>query len=144
MSKFSDEEISEEEEPKPKPKPKKKTLDDSDEEWEPTGIEVVDTSYQGAGVLKLYYTTIKVDEKTFNQCHDVLLALEVMRESQNLAFLKIDCQYNKYFKTQMEKISKKKELPQLFLDGTYLGVSLMTLLFFSLMMISCTGLKMTS
>lgn len=120
MSNFSDEDESPKQ--KPKTKPKQKNLD-SDEEWEPQGIQIVDNSYQGAGVLKLYYTSIKVDDKTFNQCHDVLLMFEIMKESQGLSFLKIDCQFNKYFKEIMESKSKKKGFPQLFIDDKYIGVS---------------------
>lgn len=76
---------------------------------------------QGAGVLKFYYTTLNINKKDFNDSRNALLQLEIMEDTQNLNFLKIDLSLSKFLREKIVKISKSDQLPQLFLDDQFIA-----------------------
>jgi glutaredoxin-related protein len=102
-------------------KPQLPVRNDSDDDIEFSGFEVVDNSYKGAGVLKYYYTTLNTDPINYNRSREVLLMLEIMEDTQSLQVLKIDLALHKFLRQKVVDTSNKEDLPQLFLDDKFIG-----------------------
>jgi glutaredoxin-related protein len=117
------EQVSEEEEEEWKPKksePGKKWSDSEEEEWVPyvpTEPLKKEIELDDPGELKLYYTSLNVNPDYFYKSRD----LKIMLEQFGLKYTKIDLNLVNEFRVEMESISKKKNLPQLFIDENYLG-----------------------
>jgi glutaredoxin-related protein len=110
----------EEEEWKPKAEQGKKWSDSEEEEWVPyvpTEPLKKEIELDDPGELKLYYTSLNVNPDYFYKSRD----LKIILEQFGLKYTKIDLNLVNEFRVEMESISKKKHLPQLFIDENYLG-----------------------
>eukprot|EP01080_Neovahlkampfia_damariscottae_P010455 gene10455-2977_t len=116
-----DEEIEEEEDEQNVKIPKgKKWSDSEEEEWVPyvpTEPLKKEIELDDPGELKLYFTSLNVNPDYYYKSRDIRIILEQF----GLRYTKIDLRFLDDFREEMESISKKKELPQLFIDENFLG-----------------------